>query len=317
MVQFVTQELMKHNLTWKMNKEDVTQTPVLWVLSCGSNFAHCHRHPAWTNQDGTTAVFVEEVEALGVLLCSTMATHRAVRHRLQQGKKQFYADMSFSKCKGVALEKKLKRYASTIQPAIIHCFGGWALTKNIGDRLGQAEGAMLNTMMCRRKPGEMEWKKWHEDTAREARKTFRDKGFVSLIDRFLVRVWKMATAVGAEHAMCLRPARRAVLAFMMHGSQAWREHRSATARALDARNTTGMKRRRTGGVRTHWDQVLVDMDANWQLQTRCKDGWERFLEQAYTVLRREVPDKHDASENMVARNEAEDLEKREEELIIR
>eukprot|EP00959_Pyramimonas_sp_CCMP1952_P422216 8844755-Pyramimonas_sp.AAC.1 len=62
----------------------------------------------------------EEVEVLGVKLSSDIKGYHGLYHRLEKGRKAYFADIQFYRSRSVSLKEKFRRYAARVQSVVYH-----------------------------------------------------------------------------------------------------------------------------------------------------------------------------------------------------
>ena len=127
---------------------------------------------------------------MGALISKEADMMSALKFRMNKADKALWTDMKFYKNKGIAEERKHKRYREVVQSCILHSCESWSWNKEMVDTLHGWESRNLDLMSSRRwaqKGLSLEW--FRANQIRQARKRFADRGGENIEFLVLQRIW--------------------------------------------------------------------------------------------------------------------------------
>eukprot|EP00959_Pyramimonas_sp_CCMP1952_P023980 502596-Pyramimonas_sp.AAC.1 len=77
----------------------------------------------------------EEVEVLGAKLSSELNVYHGLYHRLDKGRKAYFADIRFYRPRAVSLKEKFRRYAARVPSVVYRGCIGWPCNLRLLERI--------------------------------------------------------------------------------------------------------------------------------------------------------------------------------------
>lgn len=213
-------------LTWNEDQDEIDERMDLIISSNTPQFVlpHAVLQHLVPEIDGATAYRFRrksEIVLLGTAIpCRfDMPNHHAVDHRIEEGRRSFWADIRYYRSKAIPLMNRFQRYQVNVQAVVLHGLEAQVADNVALERLKVFEGSCLTKILHTRQRPDESLNEWTHRKHERSRTAFKDKGFQPLVQRFLLKQWHFAIDVAefAQHATTVLP----------QGARAWRDSRCA------------------------------------------------------------------------------------------
>ena len=179
----------------------------------------------------------QECEILGVKISATPKGYVTIDHRLEAGRRAFYADGKFYRSRAISLKEKFRQYQSKVQQVVGHGCVGWNCNEEVLDKLKKFEGRCLNMMRGLHKRNNETWEDFRERTTKKSFEYFKEHGHKTLVERIVRANFDFAMEVSkyycdGQHRDEISKATRQTMRCMLHAAGDWTQERDAYLKTL-------------------------------------------------------------------------------------
>jgi ribonuclease HI len=260
MIRELSAALLSRGLRWKPSSLEVMFTD------------YNQHNPVYAHDEDGEYTFevVNELKALGALLCKEGTSPRAVVHRLAAATKAFWANANVLLDKSLSLPARFREFTVRVQSVALYSAECWPMCQATLQRLAAWESGLLRRIVgIKKKPSET-WVGYHKRAARTSRSLFmRYAGkpcYVIALERYHKAAANVKNMNDSKYVHSLFGH-----AATWRGTHYWK-----TMQGVAAGQTTAEVWRHQvnfNGRKTRWDHLLYEVYAESWVTRASSSDW--------------------------------------------